>query len=91
MALSLLSHARDFSILMIIHEPIALQQKGIPVGEASPFILAMQGCPTRLSRESCLVQIAFTTTSKGLNLATLLAMRSAEYIANGFRVDNIDL
>ena len=91
MALSLLSHARDISISTVTHEPVALQQKSIQVGEASPFILAMQGCPTRLSRESCLIQVAFTASSKGLNLPILLAMRSIEYIANGFRIDNLDV
>lgn len=91
MALSLLSHARDTSISTVIHEPVALQQRSIQMGEASPFILAMQGCPTGLSKESCLIQIAFTASSKGLNLPTLLAMRSVGSIANGFRVDNLDV
>ena len=91
MPLSLLSHARDISISTIIHEPVALEQKSVQMGEASPFILAMQGCPTRLSMESCLIQIAFTASSKEINLPTLLAMRSVVYMANGFRIDNLDV
>ena len=52
MAWNLLSHARNISISIVIHEPVASQHMSIQMGEATPFILAMQGCPTRLSRKS---------------------------------------
>ena len=59
MALSLLSHAREISISIMVHEPVASQHMGIQMGEASPLYLqckdAQLGCPGRALPPSTLL------------------------------------
>ncbi len=59
MALSLLSHVREISISIVVHEPVASQHMSIQMGEASPLYLqckdAQLGCPGRARPPSTLL------------------------------------